>query len=70
MDGILSLLVAESMWGVGVCRDRGIPAEEQGEEGQVRKGEEGQVRKGEEFAEVKTSGDSGWEPDVGASVVI
>ena len=59
MDGILSLFVAESMWGVGVCRDRGIPAEEQGEEGQVRKGEE--------FAEV---GDAGWEPDAGASVVI
>lgn len=43
MDGILSLVVAGSMWGFGVCRDRGIPAEEQGEEGQVRKGE-GRVR--------------------------
>lgn len=58
MDGILSLVVAGSMWGFGVCRDRGIPSEEQGEEGQ---------RKDEEFAEV---GDSGWEPDAGASVVI
>ena len=54
MDGMLSLLVAESMWGLGCVKTEGSQ-------------QRSRVRKGEEFAEV---GDSGWEPDAGASMVI
>ena len=32
MGGVLSLVVAGGLWEFGVCRDGGIPAEEQGEE--------------------------------------
>ena len=32
VGGVLSLVVAGGLWEFGVCRDGGIPAEEQGEE--------------------------------------
>lgn len=62
MGGVLSLVVAGGLWGFGVCRGRGIPAESRVRAGQGAVAQ----RKGEEFAE---AGTVGRESD-GASTVI
>ena len=59
MGGILSLVVAGSMGGFGVCGNRRIPAEEQGEEGQGAMAVAGRVRS------LLKQGESGREPDTG-----
>lgn len=57
MGGILSLAVAGSMGGFGVCGNSRSPAEEQGEEGQGAVADVGRVRS------LLKQGESGREPD-------